>query len=84
LEISQIISAGVQSEMTKRCKHKFEQPQDCPNDRVCCKCGSIWHLEDYLDFSDDKIIWLLPTAIREAVQALKSELLGDKIKKEGR
>ena len=53
--------------MTKRCKHEIWTKDDYPDDLICQKCETIWHISDYMTWTAYDLQHHAPMFIRHAV-----------------
>ena len=53
--------------MSTRCRHEIETKPDYPDDLICMKCQTIWHIPDYLEWTAKELMHHAPKAIRDAV-----------------
>jgi len=63
--------------MNERCKHEYETKQGYPDDIICRKCGTIWTLSEYADWTAKELM-RLPKHIREALSLRASRIVGGK------
>lgn len=53
--------------MSRRCRHEFETKVGYPDDIICHKCQTIWHLPDYGGWTAKQIMHTLPPDVRLAL-----------------
>lgn len=53
--------------MSKRCRHELETKDGYPDDIICQKCQTIWHISDYMNWSAYDLQHFAPKFIRKAV-----------------
>jgi len=53
--------------MGKRCRHELETKDGYPDDIICRKCETIWHISDYMTWSAYDLQHFAPKFIRNAV-----------------
>jgi len=53
--------------MSKRCHHEPEIKEGYPDDIICLKCQTIWHISDYLDWTASQLQHSAPPFVRKAV-----------------
>ena len=54
-------------EMSKRCHHEPETKDGYPDDIICLKCQTIWHISDYLAWTAIQLQHNAPLFVRKAV-----------------
>jgi len=59
--------------MTKRCQHELETKDGYPDDIICRKCQTIWHISDYMNWSAQELQRHAPLFIRQAVLKRQAE-----------
>lgn len=53
--------------MAKRCHHEITTKEDYPDDMICLKCQTIWHISEYMDWTAKELMRHAPKFIRLAV-----------------
>ena len=67
--------------MSKRCKHEIETKDDYPDDLICRKCETIWHISECVKMTAKQLI-LLPKEVRFIVLTKQAEKFAEDFLKE--
>ena len=59
--------------MTKRCRHEPETKDGYPDDIICQKCETIWHISDWMNVSAVELQRHVPMFVRQAVLKRQAE-----------
>lgn len=58
--------------MTKRCKHEIWTKDDYPDDLICQKCETIWHISECMEMTAKQLM-MLPKEVRFIVLTKQAE-----------
>ena len=59
--------------MAKRCRHEIETKDGYPDDLICHKCQTIWHISEYMNWAAYDLQHFAPKFIRQAVMKRQAE-----------